>query len=177
MRAFFVTLLALLAASLVACSVGGGGDALDSSAVSSVSVVEEGAMIADFSSQVTYVGSYDGLGLAFYGGAGSRQVLDAFVAENHEGLGAPGRELLEGYDEAFFDKRALIVIAVDASSGSARLRVRAVTAQNGTVTVQVEEEPLDEGVLGTADLARFLIVVELPAQYGGREIEVIGGAV
>lgn len=71
----------------------------------------------------------------------------------------PEEEALQGYDEAFFETKALILVVETVSSGSVRLEIDRVTCQGDTATVTLSRSM--SGDVGTADMATWLLWAEV----------------
>ena len=73
----------------------------------------------------------------------------------------PDYEELAGYDEAYFLDKALLVVMVTTGSGSIRTEIGAVQIDGGTASVHVSYTMT--GDVGTADMATWLMWVEVEA--------------
>ncbi len=70
---------------------------------------------------------------------------------------------LEKYDEAFFQDNRLVLVPASSNSGSVRYTAK-VTVEGETLHIEFEAQMPQ---IGTADMAEWLILVELPrAEYG-----------
>jgi hypothetical protein len=70
------------------------------------------------------------------------------------------------YDSAFFEENALIVFAItDITSGSISFKIPSISVQDGTMDISVYSVSLQEGFLGTADMADWYCLVELPKEH------------
>jgi opacity protein-like surface antigen len=73
----------------------------------------------------------------------------------------PDEEALTGYDEAYFQDHALLLIIETVGSGSVRLEAHSFSVLDGVASVTLSHE-LD-GDVGTADMATWMLWVELEA--------------
>ena len=67
----------------------------------------------------------------------------------------PPEGQLQGYDDAFFEKYALLVVVETVSSGSVRLELERVTVSDGTATVRIKRTM--SGEVGTTDMATWML--------------------
>ena len=65
-----------------------------------------------------------------------------------------------GYDEAFFEKNALMIVYVSANSGSYRFGVNSVFCDDSSFCIHVEQ--VNDPEIGTADMAGWFITVAVP---------------
>jgi len=75
--------------------------------------------------------------------------------------GIPAYPELAGYDEAYFAEKALLLVIVTEGSGSIRPQICSVKTDDQTATVYLDHSM--EGDVGTADMATWLLWVELEA--------------
>lgn len=71
----------------------------------------------------------------------------------------PDEEALQGYDEAFFETKALILVVETVSSGSVRLEIESIVTDGDTATVTLSRAM--PGDVGTADMATWLLWAEV----------------
>jgi len=76
----------------------------------------------------------------------------------------------EQYDEEFFKDHLLVFITVGESSGSNRHELTSVTEDNGVLTININRLMPE---IGTADMAGWLITIELSNDYSADKTEVI----
>jgi len=66
------------------------------------------------------------------------------------------------YDDAFFEDHFLVMVTVSETSGSNRHEVTSVKINNGMLDIEIERQIPD---VGTADMAGWLITIELSNDY------------
>lgn len=71
----------------------------------------------------------------------------------------PAEEALQGYDAAFFENHALIVVYETVNSGSVRLELEEITVEAGTASVSIKRTI--SGDMGTSDMATWLLWAEV----------------
>ena len=71
----------------------------------------------------------------------------------------PEEEALKGYDEAFFEDHALLIVVETVSSGSVQLEIESVRMLDGVGHVSLKRSM--EGDFGTADMATWLLWAEI----------------
>ena len=71
----------------------------------------------------------------------------------------PDEEALKGYDAAFFEENALVVVVETVSSGSVQLEIESIHITGGTATVTLKRTM--PGGEGTDDMATWLLWVEV----------------
>jgi len=76
----------------------------------------------------------------------------------------------EQYNDAFFAKHFLVLITVSEPSGSNRHELTSITDDNGVLSIHIDRL-LPE--IGTADMAGWLIVIELSNDYSINEADVV----
>jgi len=76
----------------------------------------------------------------------------------------------EQYNDAFFAEHFLVLITVSEPSGSNRHELTSITDDNGVLSIHIDRL-LPE--IGTADMAGWLIVIELSNNYSINETDVI----
>lgn len=109
----------------------------------------------------------------------SRSALDAYFKEHvsvYDFAGAvssgeaPPLNAPKPYDGLFFAGHTLLLIVWEEPSGSIRLRVEDVTAEDDGLTIELERKTPQ---MTTADMAQWHILVELPKEdYKARNIRV-----
>lgn len=65
----------------------------------------------------------------------------------------------EGYDEAYFETKALLIVVETVSSGSVQLELESIRISDGTASVSIKRTM--SGDVGTADMATWLIWAEV----------------
>jgi len=76
----------------------------------------------------------------------------------------------EQYDDAFFAEHVLVMITVSESSGSNRHELMSITEDNGVLNINIDRLTPE---IGTADMAGWLITIELSNDYSANDINVI----
>ena len=76
----------------------------------------------------------------------------------------------EQYDEVFFSENFLVLITVSENSGSNRHEVTSIEEDNGVLNIEIERH-LPE--IGTADMAGWLITIELSNSYRINDTNII----
>jgi hypothetical protein len=71
----------------------------------------------------------------------------------------PQEEALKGYDEAFFEEHALLIVMETVSSGSVQLEIGGIYRDGDTATVKLNRAM--SGDFGTADMATWLLWAEV----------------
>lgn len=71
----------------------------------------------------------------------------------------PDEAALKGYDEAYFETKALLIIVDTVSSGSMRLEIGNITLRGDTASVTLDRKM--DGDVGTADMATWLLWAEV----------------
>ena len=78
----------------------------------------------------------------------------------------PDHDAFKKYDAAFFQDKALVLVTQSTGSGSTRLEIDSLTVEDGKVKVKLKQTA--GGDVGTADMATWLLWVEVSA---GLELE------
>jgi hypothetical protein len=71
----------------------------------------------------------------------------------------PDEEALKDYDEAFFEKSALVVVVETVGSGSVQLEIESIHITEGTATVTLKRSM--PGEMGTNDMATWMLWAEV----------------
>lgn len=71
----------------------------------------------------------------------------------------PQEEALAGFDAAFFEEKALLIVVETASSGSVQMEIESILVFEDTATVSLKRSMT--GDFGTADMATWLLWVEV----------------
>jgi hypothetical protein len=71
----------------------------------------------------------------------------------------PDEEALKGYDEAFFEKSALVIVVETVGSGSVQLELESVRISDGVATVTLSRTM--PGEVGTSDMATWMLWAEV----------------
>lgn len=71
----------------------------------------------------------------------------------------PGEEALQGYDEAFFENHALLIVVETLNSGSVQVEFDSVKVTGDTATVSLKRTM--SGDVGTSDMATWLLWAEV----------------
>ena len=74
-----------------------------------------------------------------------------------------GLDVLKQYDDAFFEKKALVLVCETVTSGSIRVSIDQILQQDTGMTVVLSREM--PGDAGTADMATWLIWAEVDAGW------------
>ena len=69
----------------------------------------------------------------------------------------------EGYDEAYFETKALLIVVETVNSGSVQLELEAITLDGDTASVHIKRTM--EGDVGTTDMATWMLWAELSREY------------
>ncbi len=105
----------------------------------------------------------------------SRQALDAFKTKFNEGFQSYGEPWLNGptfvskikkYNEEWFEKNTLLLVYVEASSGSCRYGLDHVEGVSDKLTLYVTQT--DHPEVSTCDMSGWFILVELPHSVAER---------
>jgi hypothetical protein len=71
----------------------------------------------------------------------------------------PDEEALKGYDEAFFERSALVIVVETVGSGSVQLDIESIRLSDGTASVTLKRAM--PGEVGTSDMATWLLWAEV----------------
>lgn len=71
----------------------------------------------------------------------------------------PDEEALAGYDEAFFENHALLIVVDTVSSGSVRLELEEIRVEGKNAIVSLKRTM--EGEIGTSDMATWMLWAEV----------------
>lgn len=75
----------------------------------------------------------------------------------------PDYEELKEYDDAYFENHALVLVTETVSSGSVRVDIAGIQRSGGDAFVVLSRQGFASGVIGTSDMATWLLWAEVEA--------------